>query len=467
MKKLLALLIAAAMLVTLLPVSGYAEEVTQTVLKTMVSDSASSFYGNAWNDRDGTRSAGMTTDMSYNGTSSYRFSNCQADMYYHTYGSAADVAGGDSDIEAAVEAGTAYICGWFYYEPASTNAYSEAFVQLIYSGATQSTKERLMRGQWTFYSAKITDLQTGVSTRGVIDTRSTGAVYADDLCVISTSDGSAPVPTERSVTKGATFDNGPNRYGKVLHTIFNGVTGTQSVGPGGTKTNVTDIVKDGYNYSWRFDSGYANNLWYLSGAKEISTNATLKSYAEAGNLYFTAWMCMSNKSGGLSIGGYQPGSNANWHANEWFWVCIKISNTSEKAKWLDVKTNTVWLTDIKLMAFEDNDAPGLNIDSFDLSGAASASTVAAGSSVTGNASIFNNSGSNEDVMIVVAEFSSTEDSLIGCALGQITVKAYRAADLNAALSVSADPGNKVKVFLWKAGNLIPLSEQKEFSVVSE
>lgn len=468
MKRIISTLIVTAMLVGILPATSYADEVTQTVLKTMISDTTSSFYANVWNDRDGTRSGSMTTDMSYNGTSSYRFANCQAEMIYHTYGTTANIVGGDSDIQAAVDAGTAYICGWFYYEPASTNTYSEAFVYLIYNGATQSDRQRLMKGQWTFYSAKITNL-ADTATKGTIDTRSTGAVYVDDLCVISTSDGSAPVPTERTYTiKGASFDDGPNRYGKVLRTIFNGVTGTKTVGPGGSYTQVSDIVKDGYNYSWKFGPSYANNLWYLSGAKEISTDATLSSYVAAGNLYWTAWMCMSGKSGGLSIGGTQPGNNSNWQANEWFWVCIKISSTSEKAKWLDTKSsNTVWLTDIKLMAFEDDDIVGLNIDSFDVSGIASASTVTAGSDITGNASVFNNSSSNEDLMLIVAEYTPTEGELVGLNAEYATAKTYRITDLSTSFSVSSTSGNKIKAFLWKNKSYDAISDDKTFTIVSE
>ena len=262
--------------------------VTQTVLRTIISDTKDNFCGQKLTDY-GDAAEGLTDSMSYNGTKSYYYSNCKSVMRYRAWDSV-NIANGNEEITAAIEAGNAYICGWFYVDKGEINT-EDVTVHLISDGATKSKITTVQPGEWTFLSAKITNLEEK-ATVGVVDTRGKGTVYVDDLCIVSTSDGSEPSPSARTKTvAGATFDNGPNRYAKVLATVFNGSDDSKFIGPSGPIEASADheFVKDGFHRSLKL-AGSSYNLWYLSGCKAISTDATLTKYANAGNLYWTAWM---------------------------------------------------------------------------------------------------------------------------------------------------------------------------------
>ena len=458
MEKIISMLITLATLIA--PISGYAaeEEVTQTVLRTIVSDTKDNFCGQKLTDY-GDAAEGLTDSMSYNGTKSYYYSNCKSVMRYRAWDSV-NIANGNEEITAAVEAGNAYICGWFYVDKGKNNT-EDVTVHLISDGATKSKITTVQPGEWTFLSAKITNLEEK-ATVGVVDTRGKGTVYVDDLCIVSTSDGSEPSPSARTKTvAGATFDNGPNRYAKVLATVFNGSDDSNFIGPSGSTKASADheFVKDGFYRSLKLAGG-SHNLWYLSGCKAISTDATLTKYANDGNLYWTAWMYIDQSSSGLSI----PGGSKK--TGEWFWICKKITNTSATHEWINESGATIWLTDIKLMAFEDNDPEGLVIDAFDVSGASSEETVVAGTTLTCNANIFNNSMGNEDVALLVAEYSN-EGQLININMDTSTAITYRSADMNLLFNISETVGNKVKVFLWNSKKSAPLIGNKELLVVAE
>ena len=457
MEKIISMLITLATLIA--PISGYAaeEEVTQTVLRTIVSDTKDNFCGQKLTDY-GDAAEGLTDSMSYNGTKSYYYSNCKSVMRYRAWDSV-NIANGNEEITAAVEAGNAYICGWFYVDKGEINT-EDVTVHLISDGATKSKITTVQPGEWTFLSAKITNLEEK-ATVGVVDTRGKGTVYVDDLCIVSTSDGSEPSPSARTKTvAGATFDNGPNRYAKVLATVFDGSDDSKYIGPNGSSVSVDhEFVKDGFYRSLKL-AGSGHNLWYLSGAKPISVNATLTEYANAGNLYWTAWMYIDQNSSSLSI----PGGSKK--TGEWFWICKKITNTSATHEWINESGATIWLTDIKLMAFEDNDPEGLVIDAFDVSGASSEETVVAGTTLTCNANIFNNSMGNEDVVLLVAEYSN-EGQLININMDTSMAITYRSADMNLLFNISETVGNKVKVFLWKSNNVASLEKNKVFEVAAE
>ena len=457
MKKIISMLITLATLIA--PISGYAaeEEVTQTVLRTIVSDTKDNFCGQKLTDY-GDAAEGLTDSMSYNGTKSYYYSNCKSVMRYREWESV-NIANGNEEITAAVEAGNAYICGWFYVDKGKNNIKSVT-VHLISDGAKRSKITTVQPGEWTFLSAKITELEEK-ATVGVVDTNGEGTVYVDDLCIVSTSDGSEPSPIARTKTvAGATFDNGPNRYAKVLATVFDGSDDSKYIGPNGSSVSVDhEFVKDGFYRSLKL-AGSGHNLWYLSGAKPISDDATLTEYANAGNLYWTAWMYIDQNSSGLSV----PGGSKK--IGEWFWICKKITNTSATHEWINESGATIWLTDIKLMAFEDNDPEGLVIDAFDVSGASSEKTVVAGTTLTCNANIFNNSMGNEDVVLLVAEYSN-EGQLININMDTSTAITYRSADMNLLFNISETVGNKVKVLLWKSNNIAALEKNKVFEVAAE
>ena len=457
MEKIISMLITLATLIA--PISGYAaeEEVTQTVLRTIVSDTTDKFCGQTITAY-GNAAEGLTDSMSYNGTKSYYYSNCKSVMRYRAWESV-NIANGNKEITAAVEAGNAYICGWFYVDKGEINT-EDVTVHLISDGATRSKITTVQPGEWTFLSAKITDLEEK-ATVGVVDTNGEGTVYVDDLCIVSTSDGSEPSPIARTKTvAGATFDNGPNRYAKVLATVFDGSDDSKYIGPNGSNVSVDyKFVKDGFYRSLKL-AGSGHNLWYLSGAKAISVDATLTEYANAGNLYWTAWMYIDQNSSGLSV----PGGSKK--IGEWFWICKKITNTSATHEWINESGATIWLTDIKLMAFEDNDPEGLVIDAFDVSGASSEKTVVAGTTLTCNANIFNNSMGNEDVVLLVAEYSN-EGQLININMDTSTAITYRSADMNLLFNISETVGNKVKVLLWNSKKIAPLIGNKELLVVAE
>ena len=118
------------------------------------------------------------------------------------------------------------------------------------------------------------------------------------------------------------------------------------------------------------------------------------------------------------------------------------------------------------MAFEDNDPEGLVIDAFDVSGASSEETAVAGTTLTCNANIFNNSMGNEDVALLVAEYSN-EGQLININMDTSTAITYRSADLNVLFNISGTVGNKIKVFLWKSNNIATLEKNKVFEVAAE
>ena len=456
MKKIISMLITLATLIA--PISGYAaeEEVTQTVLRTIISDTTDNFCGQTLTNY-GDAAEGLTDSMSYNGTKSYYYSNCKSVMRYRAWDKV-NIANGNEKIKAAVEAGNAYICGWFYVENNTKNV----TVHLISDGAKKSKITTVQPGEWTFLSAKITNLEEK-ATVGVVDTNGEGTVYVDDLCIVSTSDGSEPSPSARTKTvAGATFDNGPNRYAKVLATVFDGSDKSKFIGPNGD--NVSEdykFVKDGFYRSLKL-AGSGHNLWYLSNAKPISDDATLTEYANAGNLYWTAWMYIDRNSSSLSI----PGRSKK--IGEWFWICNKITNTSATHEWINESGATIWLTDIKLMAFEDNDpeGEGLVIDAFDVSGASSEETVVAGAILTCNANIFNNSMGNVDVALLVAEYSD-EGRLININMDTSTAITYRSTDMNLLFNISETAGNKVKVLLWNSKKIAPLIESKELLVVAQ
>ena len=457
MEKIISMLITLATLIA--PISGYAaeEEVTQTVLRTIVSDTKDNFCGQQLTDY-GDAAEGLTDSMSYNGTKSYYYSNCKSVMRYRAWDSV-NIANGNEEITAAVKAGNAYICGWFYVDKGEINT-EDVTVHLISDGATKSKITTVQPGKWTFLSAKITNLEEK-ATVGVVDTNGEGTVYVDDLCIVSTSDGSEPSPIARTKTvAGATFDNGPNRYAKVLATVFDGSDNSKYIGPNGS--NVSEdykFVKDGFYRSLKL-AGSGHNLWYLSNSKAISTDATLTEYANAGNLYWTAWMYIDQNSSSLSV----PGDSKK--IGEWFWICKKITDTSATHEWIKESGATIWLTDIKLMAFEDNDPEGLVIDAFDVSGASSEKTVVAGTTLTCNANIFNNSMGNEDVVLLVAEYSN-EGQLININMDTSTAITYRSADMNLLFNISETVGNKVKVLLWNSKKIAPLIGNKELLVVAE
>ena len=465
MEKIISMLITLATLIA--PISGYAaeEEVTQTVLRTIVSDTMDKFCGQKITDY-GNAAEGLTDRMSYNGTKSYYYSNCKSVMRYRAWdgvnianGDGVNIANGYEEITAAVKAGNAYICGWFYVDKGKNNT-KGVTVRLISDGAERSQITTVQPGKWTFLSAKITNLEEK-ATVGVVDTNGEGTVYVDDLCIVSTSDGSEPSPSARTKTvAGATFDNGPNRYAKVLATVFDGSDDSKFIGPNGSNVSKDDkFVKDGFHRSLKL-AGSGHNLWYLSNAKPISDNATLTEYANAGNLYWTAWMYIDQNSLGLSI----PGGSKK--IKEWFWICKKITDTSATHEWIKESGATIWLTDIKLMAFEDNDPEGLVIDAFDVSGASSEKTVVAGTKLTCNANIFNNSMGNEDVALLVAEYSD-EGQLININMDKSTAITYRSADMNLSFNISGTIGNKIKVFLWNSKKIAPLIGNKELLVVAE
>ena len=458
MKKIISMLITLATLIA--PISGYAaeEEVTQTVLRTIISDTKDNNFCGQTLTKYGDAAEGLTDSMSYNGTKSYYYSNCKSNMRYRAWDKV-NIANGNEKITAAVEAGTAYICGWFYVDKGKNNIKSVT-VCLISEGAEGSKITTVQPGKWTFLSAKITKLEEK-ATVGVVDTNGAGTVYVDDLCIVSTSDGSEPSPSARTKTvAGATFDNGPNRYAKVLATVFDGSDDSKYIGPNGSSVSVDhEFVKDGFYRSLKL-AGSGHNLWYLSGAKPISDDATLTEYANAGNLYWTAWMYIDQNSSGLSI----PGGSKK--IGEWFWICNKITNTSATHEWINESGATIWLTDIKLMAFEDNDPEGLVIDAFDVSGASSEETVVAGTTLTCNANIFNNSMGNEDVALLVAEYSN-EGQLININMDTSTAITYRSTDMNLLFNISETVGNKVKVLLWNSKKIAPLIGNKELLVVAE
>ena len=457
MKKIISMLITLATLIA--PISGYAteEEVTQTVLRTIISDTKDNFCGQKLTDY-GDAAEGLTDSMSYNGTKSYYYSNCKSVMRYRAWDKV-NIANGNEEITAAVKAGNAYICGWFYVDKGKNNT-KGVTVRLISDGAERSQITTVQPGKWTFLSAKITNLEEK-ATVGVVDTNGEGTVYVDDLCIVSTSDGSEPSPSARTKTvAGATFDNGPNRYAKVLATVFDGSDNSKYIGPNGS--NVSEdykFVKDGFHRSLKL-AGSGHNLWYLSNSKAISVNATLTEYANAGNLYWTAWMYIDRNSSSLSI----PGGSKK--TGEWFWICKKITNTSATHEWINESGATIWLTDIKLMAFEDNDPEGLVIDAFDVSGASSEETVVAGTTLTCNANIFNNSMGNVDVALLVAEYSD-EGRLININMDTSTAITYRSTDMNLLFNISETVGNKVKVLLWNSKKIAPLIGSKELLVVAE
>ena len=463
MEKIISMLITLATLIA--PISGYAaeEEVTQTVLRTIVSDTTDKFCGQkitAYGDA----AEGLTDSMSYNGTKSYYYSNCKSVMRYRAWdgienGYGVNIANGYEEITAAVEAGNAYICGWFYVDKGKNNT-KNVTVQLISDGAAKSKITTVQPGEWTFLSAKITDLEEK-ATVGVVDTNGVGTVYVDDLCIVSTSDGSEPSPSARTKTvAGATFDNGPNRYAKVLATVFDGSDDSNYIGPSGSGSRPDlECVKDGFYRSLKLE-GSDHILWYLSGSKAIRTDATLTEYANAGNLYWTAWMYIDQEPSSLTV----PGGSKK--IKEWFWICKKITDTSATHEWIKISGATIWLTDIKLMAFEDNDPEGLVIDAFDVSGASSEETVVAGTTLTCNANIFNNSMGNEDVALLVAEYSN-EGQLININMDTSTAITYRSADMNLSFNISGTIGNKIKVFLWNSKKIAPLIGNKELLVVAE
>ena len=458
MEKIISMLITLATLIA--PISGYAaeEEVTQTVLRTIVSDTKDNFCGQKLTAY-GDAAEGLTDSMSYNGTKSYYYSNCKSVMRYRAWDKV-NIANGNKEITAAVEAGNAYICGWFYVDKGEINT-EDVTVHLISDGATRSKITTVQPGEWTFLSAKITNLEEK-ATVGVVDTNGEGTVYVDDLCIVSTSDGSEPSPIARTKTvAGATFDNGPNRYAKVLATVFNGSDDSKFIGPSGPieASKDREFVKDGFYRSLKL-AGSSYNLWYLPNAKAISTDATLTEYANAGNLYWTAWMYIDQEPSSLTV----PGGSKK--IGEWFWICKKITNTSATHEWIKKSGATIWLTDIKLMAFEDNDPEGLVIDAFDVSGASSEETVVAGTTLTCNANIFNNSMGNEDVALLVAEYSD-EGQLININMDTSTAITYRSADMNLLFNISETVGNKVKVFLWNSKKSAPLIGNKELLVVAE
>ena len=459
MKKIISMLITLATLIA--PISGYAaeEEVTQTVLRTIVSDTIDNFCSQQLTDTDyGDAAEGLTDSMSYNGTKSYYYSNCKSVMRYRAWDSV-NIANGDKEITAAVEAGNAYICGWFYVDKGKNNT-NNVTVRLISDGAKKSKITTVQPGEWTFLSAKITGLEEK-ATVGVVDTMGEGTVYVDDLCIVSTSDGSEPSPSARTKTvAGATFDNGPNRYAKVLATVFDGSNDSKFIGPSGSGARADrEFVKDGFYRSLKLE-GSDHILWYLSGSKAISDDATLKAYANAGNLYWTAWMYIDQEPSSLTV----PGGSKK--IGEWFWICKKITDTSATHEWIKKSGATIWLTDIKLMAFEDNDPEGLVIDAFDVSGASSEKTVVAGTTLTCNANIFNNSMGNEDVVLLVAEYSN-EGQLININMDTSTAITYRSADMNLLFNISETVGNKVKVLLWNSKKIAPLIGNKELLVVAE
>mgnify|MGYP004684340075 FL=1 len=246
----------------------------------------------------------------------------------------------------------------------------------------------------------------------------------------------------------------------MLATAFDGSDDSKYIGPDGSNVSKDyEFVKDGFYRSLKL-AGNGHNLWYLSGAKAISFDATLTEYANAGNLYWTAWMYIDKNSSGLSI----PGRSKK--IGEWFWICNKITNTSATHEWINESGATIWLTDIKLMAFEDNDPEGLVIDAFDVSGASSEKTVVAGTTLTCNANIFNNSMGNEDVVLLVAEYSD-EGQLININMDTSTAITYRSADMNLLFNISETVGNKVKVLLWNSKKIAPLIGNKELLVVAE
>ena len=360
MKKLLSMLLSTAMLVgmTAVPAAVSADEVTQTVLKTMVDDEKYSFCGQCLNSGVyGTPVEGMTTDLSYNGTKSYKFESEKATVRYMEWlensdGTWMTIADGNEKVAEAINNGTAYICGWFYAEKGEMSK----TIQLISEGADTSETVSIPNEQWTYITAKIDNLKKGMATNGCIDTNGAGAVYVDDLCVVSTSDGSVPAaPARESAAKPGSE---PNRYTKVLREIYTDgfVHGWRNANSAITAEDDTTFYKSGsqaLKFTGELQCGYRDDNNRVCTLGSISDELT--EAVKAGKVYWTAWAYIDTVTTdvmGQTLDFYLPTNPRT--RGEWTWICKQLTESDLASNNMYIKSKGVytWLDDVKLVTFE-------------------------------------------------------------------------------------------------------------------
>lgn len=354
------MLLSTAMLagMTAVPAAVSADEVTQTVLKTMVGDEKYNFCGQCLSsDKYGTPVEGMTTDLSYNGTKSYKFESEKATVRYMAWSKNSDdtwmtIADGNEKVAEAIKNGTAYICGWFYAEKGENSK----TIQLISEGANTSETVSIPNEQWTYITAKIENLQSGKATNGCVNTNGAGAVYVDDLCVVSTSDGS--VPTAPARESDAKPGSEPNRYTKVLREIYTDgfVNGWRNTNSAITAEEDTTFYKSGsqaLKFTGELLCGYKGDDGKVCTLGSISDELT--EAVKAGKVYWTAWAYIDTVNTDVMGQDLNFSLPTNLRTRgKWTWICQQLTEKNLASEHMFIKSRGVytWLDDVKLVTFE-------------------------------------------------------------------------------------------------------------------
>lgn len=466
MKKLLALIcgLSISMGATANLVNAEGDEVTQTVLYTMVSDTTNTFLvQNLSGTEYGEPGFGLTDELAYNGTKSYKVVNSKQSLRYRAYNDE-PISAASTAVADAIDAGTAYICGWFYADGAGMAAH------LIADGVTDPSYRSEIHGlpveKWVFLSAKIEHLDETHFTNGVVNTNGAGTIYIDDLCVISTSDGSEPKPTSRTISSATE----PNRYTKTLRNLYtDGFDYARNYAAQHvTAVTDTDRKKVGANalkFTGQLFLGYNNDEGDSCRLGQISEEITAA--VNAGNAYWTAWAYVDTEntndrgeSFSLRLTDLNPRTRG-----QWIWICMPLNtgNLNDQYMYLDSRGVYTWIDDVKIVTFEDVEKKVL-FDDYEVTGVGEG-TVAAGGTITVSGAVYNNTLQTENLLLIIAEYNSAGGLVDAKVFNKGKALAYNDTLFTQEYEVSQNTGNQIKVMLWNgADDIKPLHSVESYTI---
>jgi xyloglucan-specific exo-beta-1,4-glucanase len=381
-----------------------------------------------------------TDEMSFNGNKSYKVWASQGGLQYNMWNPVGDL---NEDVFRAIEADTAYICGWFYSDGIGKT------IKLVQKNVT------LPQGEWVFLSEKINskDLKNGVW-----DTRDEGNIYMDDIKIISVSDKSKPSTPERVIE----VPDKPNAYTKHLYTFYsNGVqyaSAAHNTGSAIISSESTEHITEGHSKSLKMTGDL-----YL----QAKLNDEIIAAVKEGRAYLTYWQY----SGSAKID-ENAGVDRSWVGriaveDEWVWCSGLLSEDAFLTRdggriYFKCRNKYLWLDDLSITVFEDREKT-LFEDEYSIrnsNGEDVLDFVNSGDRVTYNSKVFNNTNKSESVFPIAVIYLSSgalENVLIG---EEFLALPYKYTETEIIFSVPENSlGKTVKLMLWSDFELLkPLRE---------
>ena len=382
-----------------------------------------------------------SSEVVYNGTNSVKVWDSQGSFKYNSwFDKLIDI---NADVKAAVESGNAYICGWFYTDTEKTR------IRLVGDQLSMPVNE------WVFLYEKVDDMNL---TEGSWDTRGEGVIYIDDLRLVTVSDGSAPKPSERSVT----IPSEPDRYTNNIYTYYS--NGTLAAKPWHNTGNAiknsadTEHVRDGHASSLK-----------LTGELYLMPTLTedVKAAISEGRAYLTFWQFIPEENIPEGSEDYVDGGKLDIYWNgkvsgsegKWAWGKYQIPTNSEGQIYFKSKNKYLWLDDLCITVFEDV-PEGFIEESYELQsdGQKIETQIAAGAGLQIIGKYFNNTRKLETLVPITAVYTA-DGVLKSVEKGEtVSILPFNSIDLNCSLVIPGDSsGCTAKVMIWsELDEMIPV-----------